>query len=118
MPFPAQLIVGVFGGSEVVSLADLPSPESIFNRNYTIPLGDYSLSPFVLDIDLTKSVQSLMSSGYQYAEVYLGTAENHLLGPEQVTFSFDAIPEPSSLTLGIICVTSSLVVIALRKWRR
>lgn len=84
LPFPVPLDVRVFGGSGVVSLADFPPPGSTWGQ-YSIPPGDHSQSPYVLDIYLTIYVQYLISNGYQYAGVYLGTGhENHSFGPPRL----------------------------------
>jgi hypothetical protein len=77
-----SLEIAVLGGSGVVSGADFPALLSIgpgaiggiggtWYGEALLP-GNYN-QPYIVNLDITSAIQSLLNAGDQYAEVYIGT---------------------------------------------
>lgn len=116
LPGSSPVDVVIAGSGRNVSLADF-YPGDAYYLETSVPVGDYSSAPYVVDIDVTGIFASLWAAGETYAAVRLGTRASTTSSASFVSFAFSpngAVPEPSSASLLAI----ALVLIALlRRFR-
>jgi hypothetical protein len=120
--YSLPLDVTLFKGSGVVTLADFPSlPNG--GAEYLLAVGDYSSSPYELNVDVSTYVSSLLASGSSFLGVYLHTyVPGAAIGEPLFQFSgavlnapFVRTPEPSTLLMSVGgCVIAAVAAILAR----
>jgi hypothetical protein len=105
-PLPVGLLIGLDGANEALSPPNFPPSIVRDGTPYVIPSGDYRQQPYVLDIDVTREVQMLLSDRYKFVDIFVGPGyPSAATGPYNVEFAF-SVPEPSSLALSLIAAAA------------